>query len=126
MAKGHLIRFGVFEVNLQTGELRKHGLRIKLREQPFQILSLLLEHPGHVVTRQELQKKLWAADTFVDFDRGLNRGRQPVARRLERLGREFTLHRDLPQTRVPVHCAGGRFERCRRSGDHCSTGRPET
>jgi serine/threonine protein kinase len=73
MAKGHLIRFGVFEVNLQTGELRKHGLRIKLREQPFQILSLLLEHPGHVVTRQELQKKLWAADTFVDFDRGLNR-----------------------------------------------------
>ena len=53
--------------------MRKHGLRIKLREQPFQILSLLLEHPGHVVTREELQKKLWPADRFVDFDHGLNR-----------------------------------------------------
>lgn len=68
-----MIRFGVFEVDLRTGELRKHGLRIKLREQPFQILTLLLEHPGEVVTREELQRKLWPADTFVDFDRGLNR-----------------------------------------------------
>ena len=68
-----LIRFGVFEVDLQTGQLRKHGLKIKLREQPFQILSLLLEHPGQVVNREELQKRLWPADTFVDFDRGLNR-----------------------------------------------------
>src|SRR5215510_2022724 len=73
MARGHLIRFGAFEVDLQTGELRKYGLRIKLRDQPFQILSLMLEHPGQVVTREELQRKLWPADTFVDFDRGLNR-----------------------------------------------------
>ena len=68
-----LIRFGVFEVNTQTGELRKHGLKIKLRDQPFQVLSLLLERPGQVVTRDELQKKLWTADTFVDFDRGMNK-----------------------------------------------------
>jgi DNA-binding winged helix-turn-helix (wHTH) protein/tetratricopeptide (TPR) repeat protein len=68
-----LIRFGAFEVDLRTGELRKHGLRLKLRDQPFQILTLLLEHPGEVVTRAELQRKLWPADTFVDFDRGLNR-----------------------------------------------------
>src|SRR5262249_34994987 len=65
--------FGAFEVDLQTGELRKQGLRIKLRDQPFQILSLMLQHPGQVVTREELQKRLWPADTFVDFDRGLNR-----------------------------------------------------
>ena len=68
-----LIRFGVFEVNTQTGELRKQGLKIKLRDQPFQILALLLERPGQVVTRDELQKKLWTADTFVDFDRGMNK-----------------------------------------------------
>src|SRR5437763_10967324 len=67
------IRFGVFEVELRTGELRKQGVRIKLRDQPFQILQLLLAHPGEVVSRDELQKQLWPADTFVDFDRGLNK-----------------------------------------------------
>ena len=66
-------RFGVFELDLRTGELRKHGLRVRLQEQPFQLLALLLEHPGEVVTREELQKKLWPADTFVDFDHGLNK-----------------------------------------------------
>jgi DNA-binding winged helix-turn-helix (wHTH) protein/Tol biopolymer transport system component len=70
---GRPIRFGVFEVDLQTGELRKQGLRIRLRDQPFQILLLLLTHPGEVVARDELQKQLWPADTFVDFDRGLNK-----------------------------------------------------
>ena len=70
---GRLIRFGVFEVHLQSAELRKQGLRIKLRDQPFQILSLLLERPGQVVSRDELQKMLWPADTYVDFDRGLNK-----------------------------------------------------
>ena len=68
-----LIRFGAFEADLDTEELRKHGLRIKLQDQPFQILALLLEHPGQVVTREELQQRLWPADTFVDFDRGLNK-----------------------------------------------------
>ena len=70
---GRPIRFGVFEVDLQTGELRKQGLRIRLRDQPFQVLLLLLAHPGEVVSRDELQKQLWLADTFVDFDRGLNK-----------------------------------------------------
>jgi TolB-like protein/DNA-binding winged helix-turn-helix (wHTH) protein/Tfp pilus assembly protein PilF len=65
--------FGVFEIDIPAGELRKHGLRIRLQEQPFQVLSILLEHPGAVVTREELQKKLWPADTFVDFDHGLNK-----------------------------------------------------
>src|SRR5580700_8232015 len=65
--------FGVFEADLRAAELRKHGIRIKLQEQPFQILSLLLEHPGEVVTREELREKLWPAHTFVDFDRSLNK-----------------------------------------------------
>jgi TolB-like protein/DNA-binding winged helix-turn-helix (wHTH) protein/Flp pilus assembly protein TadD len=67
------LRFGVFELDLRAGELRKHGLRVRLQEQPFQVLAMLLDHPGEVVTREELQKKLWPADTFVDFDHGLNK-----------------------------------------------------
>ena len=67
------LRFGVFELDLRAGELRKLGLRVRLQEQPFQILVMLLEHPGEVVTRDELQKKLWPVDTFVDFDQGLNK-----------------------------------------------------
>lgn len=67
------LRFGVFEVDLRAGELRKRGLQVRLQEQPFQVLVMLLEHPGEVVTREELQKKLWPADTFVDFDHGLNK-----------------------------------------------------
>ena len=67
------LRFGVFEVDLHAGELHKHGLKVRLQEQPFQVLAVLLEHAGKVVTREELQKKLWPADTFVDFDHGLNK-----------------------------------------------------
>jgi len=67
------LRFGVFEVDPRAGELRKHGLRVRLQEQPFQVLAMLLERAGQVVTREELQKKLWPADTFVDFDHGLNK-----------------------------------------------------
>ena len=67
------LRFGVFELDLRAGELRKNGLRVRLQEQPFQVLAMLVEHPGEVVGREELQKKLWPADTFVDFDHGLNK-----------------------------------------------------
>lgn len=66
------IRFGAFEANLVTGELFKHGIRIKIQDQPFEILAALLERPGELVLRDELRKKLWADDTFVDFDAGLN------------------------------------------------------
>ena len=65
-------RFGAFEVDLRSGELRKHGIRLKLQDQPFQVLAVLLQHPGELVTREELHQKLWPADTFVDFDTGLN------------------------------------------------------
>jgi DNA-binding winged helix-turn-helix (wHTH) protein len=62
----------VFEVDLAAGELRKSGVRIRLQEQPFQVLALLLERPGDLVTREDLRQKLWPADTFVDFDHSLN------------------------------------------------------
>jgi TolB-like protein/Flp pilus assembly protein TadD len=65
------VRFDVFEADLQAGELRKQGAKVKLQEQPFQILQTLLEHPGEVVTREELQKRIWPTDTFVDFEQGL-------------------------------------------------------
>ena len=65
-------RFAAFEFDLGTGELRKHGLRIKLNGQPVDVLTMLIEHAGEVVTREELQKRLWASDTYVDFEHSLN------------------------------------------------------
>jgi DNA-binding winged helix-turn-helix (wHTH) protein len=65
-------RFGVFELDLNAGELRKSGVKLRLQGQPFQVLALLLERAGEVVTREELQQKLWPSDTFVDFDHSLN------------------------------------------------------
>jgi len=67
-----LWRFGVYEIDLSAGELRKSGHKIGLQEQPFQVLVLLLAQAGQLVTREELQKRLWPADTFVDFDLGMN------------------------------------------------------
>ena len=65
-------RFGVFELDLSAGELRKSGVKLRLQGQPFQVLALLLERAGEVVTREELQQRLWPSDTFVDFDHSLN------------------------------------------------------
>src|SRR5260370_12341064 len=66
------LRFDSFEVDLRSGEMWKHGTRIRLQDQPFQVLRLLLERRGEIVTREELRQRLWLADTFVDFDDGLN------------------------------------------------------
>ena len=66
------LRFGVFEVDLRSGELTKRGLRIRLQEQPFQVLAMLLQRPGELVTREELREKTWG-QTVVDFDQGLNK-----------------------------------------------------
>src|SRR5688572_6646516 len=68
-----LVRFGLFELDLRAGELRKAGLKIRLQEQPLQVLAMLLERPGEVVTREDLQQRLWAGDTFVDFENSLNK-----------------------------------------------------
>jgi len=77
MASSHspgpqVVCFGAYEADLRSGELRKQGVRIRLPEQPFQVLAILLEHPGEVVTRESLQKRLWPDGTFVDFEQGLN------------------------------------------------------
>jgi TolB-like protein/DNA-binding winged helix-turn-helix (wHTH) protein len=72
VVSARVVRFGVFEADLKAGELRKHGFRLKLSEQPFQVLAMLLERPGEVVTRDELRTRLWPGDTFVDFDHGVN------------------------------------------------------
>lgn len=66
------VRFGVFEVDLKAGELRKSGMKLRFQGQPFQVLAVLLERPGEVVSREELQQRLWPSDTFVDFDHSLN------------------------------------------------------
>src|SRR5437763_12143409 len=66
------VRFGLFELDLAQGVLTKEGRRIRLQEQAFRVLSILLERPGQTVTREQFRQALWTADTFVDFDRGLN------------------------------------------------------
>jgi len=66
------MRFGPFEADFTTGELRKHGIRVKLQDQPFQILRMLLVRPGDLVTREEIRQSLWPSGTFVDFNNGLN------------------------------------------------------
>jgi len=78
-----IVRFDIFEIDLQAGELRKEGRKVRVQEQPFRVLSFLVERAGQVVTREELRDKLWPADTFVDFDHGVN---SAVARLREALG----------------------------------------
>ena len=70
--QSRLYRFGVFEADSGLGELRKHGVRIKLNAQPFQVLSMLLEHPGELLTREQISRELWPQGTFVDYEHGVN------------------------------------------------------
>ncbi len=72
IAGARVLRFGIFELDAHSGELRRHGLKVRLPDQAFQILRLMLARPGDVVTREELRQQLWTSDTFVDFDLGLN------------------------------------------------------
>ena len=67
-----ILRFGVFELDLKSGQLRKAGVLVKLQPQPFKVLALLASHASEVVTREEIQQQIWGNDTFVDFERGLN------------------------------------------------------
>src|SRR6478752_5940867 len=69
---GRRVCFGPFEIDEKTGELRKDGTKIRLQEQPLQILQILLEHPGELVYREVLRKRVWPTDTFVDFNHGIN------------------------------------------------------
>ena len=96
-----LIRFEDFEADLRSGELRKAGVKLKFGGQPFQVLAILLEQPGEVVTREELQKRLWP-DTFVDVDHNLNTANNKIR---EALGdsAESALCRDAAAARVSIH-----------------------
>src|SRR5882724_2329307 len=71
MSSSTVIRFGPFEANVDSGELSRSGCKVRLQAQPFEILTMLLQRPGQVVTREEIRQKLWPADTFVDFDHSL-------------------------------------------------------
>jgi TolB-like protein/DNA-binding winged helix-turn-helix (wHTH) protein/Tfp pilus assembly protein PilF len=91
------IRFGDFEADLRTGDVRRHGHRIKLQEKPFQILSLLLERAGDIVTREELRQRLWPADTFVDFDANLNTSLNRLRQALGDTGNEQVFIKTIPR-----------------------------
>jgi TolB-like protein/Tfp pilus assembly protein PilF len=96
------VRFGTYEVDLRAGELRRQGLKIKLQDQPFQILAMLLNCPGEIITREEVQQRLWPADTFVDFDRGLNRA-------MNRLREALSDNADHPRFIETIPKRGYRF-----------------
>jgi TolB-like protein/tetratricopeptide (TPR) repeat protein len=96
------VRFAAFAVDLQAGELRKNGVKVKLQEQPFQMLSVLLERPGEVVTREELRKRLWSGDTFVDFEASL-------ATAVKKLRRALTDSANHPQFIETLPRRGYRF-----------------
>jgi cholera toxin transcriptional activator len=114
-----ILRFGIFEVDLAARELRKKGRRVRLQEQPFQMLALLLERPGEVVTREELRQKLWPADTFVDFDHSLNTAIKKVrealgdsaasplfVETLARRGYRFVAPVEQPQAMLKIEAGG--------------------
>jgi TolB-like protein/DNA-binding winged helix-turn-helix (wHTH) protein/Flp pilus assembly protein TadD len=112
------LRFGVFEADLRAGELRKQGQRVRLQEQPFRVLEMLLEHPGEVVTREEIQQRLWPADTFVDFDHGLNKA---INKLREALGDSA----ESPRFVETVARRGYRFLADLKSGDAAPARGPE-
>src|SRR6267143_4404527 len=92
-----LVRFGTFDVELRTGEIRKQGARFKLQEKLFQVLALLLEHAGRIVTRDELRQRLWPADTFVDFDANLNTSLNRLRQALGDTANEQIFIRTIPR-----------------------------
>ena len=97
-----LVRFGTFEVDLRAGELRKAGVKLKLTGQPFQVLAILLERPGEVVTREELQKRLWP-DTFVDVDHNLNTAINKIREVLGDSAESPRFVETLTSAGLPVH-----------------------
>jgi DNA-binding winged helix-turn-helix (wHTH) protein len=107
-----VVRFGIFEADLRSGEVRKHGLKIKLHQQPFQILQARLEHLGEVISKEALQKRIWSGDTFVDFDQGLYNA---IKKLREALGDVADPPRDSPRllrsfvlaTSAPISRWGG-------------------
>ena len=98
----HRIVFGRFEADLRSGELRKDGRRVRLQAKPFHLLALLLEHPGEVLTREEICRRLWDAETFVDFDHSLGTAVNKIREALNDAA-DNQVYRDASQTRLPIH-----------------------
>ena len=109
-------KFGTFELDLAAGELRKNGLKVRLQEQPFRLLTFLVHRPGDLVSREELREKLWPADTYVDFDNSLNTAASKLREGSGRLGCEPALHRNPASPRLPVY----RASRAARPSGGCS------
>src|SRR5260370_8275822 len=95
-------RFGPFELRTRTRELYKHGIRLRLRPQPFQILHALVERSGDVVTREELRRLLWPAETFVDFEHGLNTSIKPLRGLLSDSPTQPRYIQPLPHLAYPI------------------------
>jgi DNA-binding response OmpR family regulator len=93
----HRVRFGEFRFDFQTAELQNNGQKLVLQDQPFLVLTVLLESPGRLVTREELKKRLWPPDTFVDFDHGINKA-------VNRLRETRTTQQIIPDS--SRHCPG--------------------
>ena len=100
-------RFGPYEADVRTRELRKHGLRIKLREKSFEILTCLLERPNDVVTREELRRRLWPEGVFVNFDESLNTAVNRLRDALGERAHRTTIHRDAAWAGISFHRSGG-------------------
>ena len=107
-----IFRFGQFELSERGGELRKNGARIKLQDQPFRVLVELVASAGRVVTREQLQQRLWPADTFVDFDVGFEYCHPQVASGVGRRRRQLALHRDLGEAGLQVPRTGEHHPSC--------------
>ena len=118
-------RFGPFELRTQTRELYKHGVKLKLRPQAYQVLAVLLERAGDAVTREELLKRVWPSDTFVDFEHGLNTAIKELRGALSDSATEPRYIETLPKLGVPGNHTGrggGRGCRGERRGEHREAG----
>ena len=104
-----VFRFGPFEFNEATGELRKYGIRIKLHAQPLQVLMMLLERPGELVTREEMRQQLWGDDTIVDFDHGLNTAVNKLREALGDAAAQPRHVETISGPRLSLHLAGDRW-----------------
>src|SRR5260370_35181647 len=119
------LRFGRYELDLRSGDLRKHGIRIKLQDQPSQILSILLEHHGEMVSREELQRRLWPSDTFVDFDHSLNTAIMRLRQALGDSSDNPRFIETIPRRGYRFIAPGAVPEQCESEGEADARNRPE-
>jgi cholera toxin transcriptional activator len=118
-ARPNLVSFGAYEFNPISKELRKEGVRVRLEGQPLAILEILLDRPGELVTREELQKKLWPAGTFVDLEHSLNAAVKRLRSGLNDSADQPRFIESAGTPRLSLCCAGGRLclEPGNRKGD---------